>query len=283
MTRSPDVLDRLSAANPVDATAPIPPAELARIEAGIRAARVVPPARRRVPRLILAGAAAALAAAAAVLIVTLPGAGVAPARAAYAAFAARTGVFHTVAEVTVRQPGRRATHAWVESWTSARGGRSHVLQYDVRPDGRRGRLVAETVGHEIVAYARPRDGGPVGLAGIDASGGLDPRLAYLQAFRDGRVRDEGTVTVRGRRAWRLVSDLRMPPSLNQIDGRRIRVPGYVAHRVFLVDARTRALLVARDTGLIGTERGYHRQTVVRTYLRFERVDSGAGLRPTRRF
>ena len=186
---------------------------------------------------------------AAVLVVTLPRAGVAPARAAYIAFTARTGVFHTVAEVTVRQPGHRATHAWVESWTSARGGRSHVLQYDVRPDGRRGRLVAETVGRQIVAYARPRDGGPVGLAGIDSSGG--PRQAYLQAYCDGRVRDEGTVTTRiaGRphRAWRLVSDVRMGPSVNEIDGRRIRVPGYVEHRTFLVDVHTRALLVTEST------------------------------------
>jgi hypothetical protein len=202
------------------------------------------------------------------------------------AFAARTGVFHTVAKVTVQQPGRRATHAWVETWTSARGGRSHVLQYDVRPDGRRGRLVSETVGHQIVAYATPRDGGPVGLT-LASPSGMDPRLAYLQAYRDGRVRDEGSVTVRvageSHRAWRLAADLRMPPSLNEIDGHRIRVPGYVEHRTFFVDARTRALLVTRDTGLIGTEHGFHRQTVIRTFLRFERVDDRTGLRPTRRF
>jgi hypothetical protein len=97
------------------------------------------------------------------------------------------------------------------------------------------------------------------------------------------VRDAGTVTVRGHRAWRLVTDVRMAPSLNEIDGRRIRVPGFVAHRTFLVDVHTRALLVTESTGLIGTERGYHRQTVIRTYLRFERVDSRAGLRPTPRF
>jgi hypothetical protein len=299
MTRSTAVLDRLSAANPVDAAAPVPPAELARIEARVRAARAPGAATRaprarwaRIPRLGLAGSAAALAAVAAILVATLSGGGVSPASAAYAAFAARTGVFRTVAEVIVQHPGQRATHAWVESWTAAHGGRSHDLQYNVRPDGRRGRLVSEAYhsgkesGSGVVAYAGPSPGGEVGLSGVESSTG-DPRLAYLQAYRDGRVRDAGTATVqlagRPHRAWRLVAEERVGPRVNEIYGRRVRVPGFVAHSTFLVDVRTRALLVAQHTGLVGTPHGYVRQTTIRRFLRFDRVHSRAGLRPTPRF
>jgi hypothetical protein len=54
--------------------------------------------------------------------------------------------------------------------------------------------------------------------------------------------------------------------VNEIDGRRIRVPG-----------------LAQTTGLISTDRGFHRQTMTRIYLHFEWTDSSAGLRPTPRF
>lgn len=80
-----------------------------------------------------------------------------------------------------------------------------------------------------------------------------------------------------------MADLRVGPSVSEIRGRRVRVPGFVTHRTFLVDVRTRALLVAESTGLIGTEHGFHSQTVTRRFLRFDRVDSRAGLRPTPRF
>src|SRR3954468_8807282 len=101
------------------------PADDAATSFDVRAARAAgaiapaPPARwAHIPRLALAGSAAALSVAA-VLVATLSGGGVSPARAAYVAFAAPTGVFHTVAKVTVEHPGQRASHAGVGSWTTA--------------------------------------------------------------------------------------------------------------------------------------------------------------------
>jgi hypothetical protein len=298
MTRSTAVLDRLRAANPVDAAAPVPPAELVRIEADVRAARaagaIAPAPRARwahIPRLALAGSAAALSVAA-VLVATLSGGGVSPARAAYVAFAAPTGVFHTVAKVTVEHPGQRASHAWVESWTTAHGGRSRDLQYNLRPGGRRGGLVSEacqsgnSFGSGVIAYGGPSPGGEVGLSGVESSTG-DPRLAYLEAYRHGRVRDAGTATVplagRPHRAWRLVAEERVTPRVSKIYDRRVHVPGFVARTTFLVDVRTRALLVAQHTGLVVTPHGYVRQTTIRRFLRFDRVHSRAGLRPSPRF
>src|SRR3954468_6615033 len=187
MTRSTAVLDRLRAANPVDAAAPVPPAELVRIEAEVRAARaagaIAPAPRARwahIPRLALAGSAAALSVAAG-LVTTLSGGGVSPARAAYVAFAAPTGVFHTVAKVTVEHPGQRGSVAWLESGTAAPGGRSRDLQYNLRPDGRRGGLVSEayqsgkSFGSGVIAYGGPPPRGAVGPSRAGAAA-RDPPL-----------------------------------------------------------------------------------------------------------
>ncbi len=293
MSPSPDVLERLAAADPVDPDAPVPPVELARIEALVAAGQTAPVQRRprpRVVRLALAGTAVLVVSLVAVLVGSTRS-GVEPARAAFQALSARTGVFHAIARITLQRRDRRPTVAWVESWTPARGGRVHALQYDATPGGARGRLVSETLGNYTVGYAAPRDGGPVGIeGGLDTGGRTDPRLAYLDAYRDGRVRDAGTTSVRIggvlHRAWRLVAERRVGPSLYSFDGHMVHVPGYRERGVFLVDTRTRALLVEQRTGLVSTERGYYRETTTRRFVRFERLSDRAGrpgLAPTRRF
>lgn len=293
MRPSPDVLERLAAADPVDPDAPVPAIELARIEALVAAARTAPvhrPSRPRPVRLALAGTGVLVVALVAVLVGSTRS-GVEPARAAFQALSARTGVFHAVARITLQPRGRHPTLAWVESWTPARGGRVHALQYDAAPGGGRGRLVSETLGGLTVDYAAPRDGGPVGIeGGLDTGGRTDPRLAYVEAYRDGRVRDAGTTSVRLggvlHRAWRLVAERRVGPSLNSFDGHMVHVPAYRERAVFLIDTRTRALLVEQRTGLVGTERGYYRETMTRRFVRFERLSDRAGrpgLVPTRRF
>lgn len=287
MTAAPDVLARLRSADSVDRASPPSREERDHAErtlAAILAEPALPAARPRpvVRRLALAGP--ALAATIAVVVVALSGgSGVAPARAAFVALSARDGVFHAVERVTVHVAGRRPTHSWVESWAAARGGRVHELRYDAAPDGRRGRLVAEGIGETTKIFVVPRDRGVVGVGGLGHEPHGDPREAYLDAYRDGRVRFTGTV----RGAWRFIATERAPASPISFQGRPPHtVPAHRVVSVFLVDPHTGDLLFVRRTGLVGTETGFERDTTTQRYVRFERLSDRAGragLLPTPRF
>ena len=263
----PDLLERVSAANPVSLELD---AEDRRAAERLCERVVSTPAgtarSRRAPRrrLTLAAAAGVLGLALAVLV--LAGRGPSVAERAYAAVSADQGVFHVVMRMSADVPpeldgmpvpaGTRETEAWFD----VEGASWHSVQYEIR-DGRRvmvseaasspeGNAIRESAGEP------PRVSEPIGPQDVAP---FDPMAEFKAAYRAGRVREEGETTVDGRRAHRLVVDHPAPA---------VRDPGFdvrSSRSVSLIDAETLHPIETVNESVV--ERNGRRGTL-RTVTRF---------------
>jgi hypothetical protein len=256
MTRDRELMDRLAGANPVPAEHL---EEADRREADAIFERIVatspaPPQRPRRgirPRVAVAGAVGACLAAAVVVVADLidsdrSGDGIA-ARAA-AAVSDPDAVYHVVSRFAVSGAGVH-DRAWTEQWLAPH--RSRSLEYALH-GGRRGKFLGEMSfnGDRIFWYdaetglvadeVHPRSGtrGPRppknGPPGVDPFG--DPAAQLRKFVKQGRLHSAGRTRVRGKPAYRLVSDVTSD-----------RKSGVRAERVtYLVDARTYFPLELRD-------------------------------------
>jgi len=202
------------------------------------------------------------------------------------ALSSRPGVFHVVTRTSRIEAGGSRTRTWTETWASASGERRRSLVYDVRADGRRGRLVAERVGGTTVPWASPRDGGPIADGG-DAA--VRPQSYVLVLLRSGRVTRQVQVTFAGRKAWPV--EIRPPTQTTiQTEGRRVPVPPSTRRSTLIVDGRTHLPLLLHTNGVVPTI-GRSRVTFPRVsttarFSAFERLTDAAGaagLRPSARF
>ena len=237
-----DLMERVSRVNPVASGEPATPDERREADALIEriltdAAPVRAPAHRlRVPlrRAIPAAAALALAAVAAVVAIDLLGSddespGGIVERAA-AAVSQEDVIYATTERMTISSrsltPGFEAApdeRGFGRQWLWAGGQRSRFISYELKADGSRGALESEMVfdGDRMQWYdadsnlitkgdlSEPDDSEPPeddGYPGFDPFS--DPG-AQLRAHVDsGRLQVAGRITVRGRPAYRLVSEPR---------------------------------------------------------------------------
>lgn len=224
MRRHHELMERLAAADPVRDREELTPDEQREADAllaRLLATRVEPQPQRpraRLRRRTLAVAAAACAALAGFAAIDLLDSGPAGPSVVDRAVAAvsRGGVYHVVELITLRDtPETRRDYA-TESWYTS-DGRQHRQTYEVR-GGKRGRLVEDFAGRRRAGrtsgaallwdvssntisesgFARGEDAGP------DPFSAPGAQLRALE--KQGRLRAEGTTTVDGRRAYRLVSE-----------------------------------------------------------------------------
>ena len=250
-----ELMDRLAAANPMPADEPQTAAEQGEIDAlleRILATPEAPAAPRRTLVRRVAPAAALLAAVvvAVVVVIDLVGseedggivdralAAVSQEDVIYAVTERRISTSRPLTPDLEVAPGERG---YVDYWLWSGDERSRFLTYDMRVDGSRGRLESEVTADErrltwfmarsntISVREPPRQdpddeplrGGFPGFSPFSEPG------AQLRAEVDeGRLRVAGRTTVRGRSAYRLVSERRSGP-------------GFGDERVtYFVDART---------------------------------------------
>jgi hypothetical protein len=219
--------------------------------------------RLRLPRMAVAGAVGACLAAVAIVIADLvdsghPGDGIA-AKAA-AAVSDPDAVYHVVMRFRVSGVPENED-AWIEQWLAPH--RSRSLQYALH-HGRRGKFLGEisfngdrmfwydpetgaVAGkiHHLGGEVHPRSGGPGPRTPRNGPPGADPfadPAAQLRRFVDqGKLHSAGRARVRGKPAYRLVSDVTSE-----------RKSGVRAERVtYLVDARTYFPVELRDRSVQG--------------------------------
>jgi len=284
----------------VHARAPLDDAERAAAAALLERIVAEPPQRparraaarrpRRSWRLSVAGA-GALALAAIVAVLVIPGTRGADAVAqAVAALRGPEGVFHVLTQTATITSGGARSATWTETWAAADGSRNRSLIYDVAPDGRRGRIVAERVGNTTVIWRSPRDGGALSDPGPLA---LRPRSTVLALLRSGRVTRRTTVTSAGQRMTRFEIERRFGPTVIETPVRRTTVPTHTVRSALVVDARTHLPVSLRTSGVVPTGAGprggrvtFPSQTTIARFTRFERLTDSEGasrLEPSRRF
>ena len=229
MTRSDDLLTRLAAADPAATTAVLT-AEDERQATQLLERAVATPVPEPAPRQrarrrgvggrrALAGIAVAASLAIAVVLVLSPGQRSLADR-AYAAVTAPE-LFHVVVRASYDSPdlnaapgarhdaGTVATESWYDTAEPA----FHTIQRVVRgvPAGL---LFDEAAGDDDGIVARSGDEPPSKVAEVKPGGGtqdvfpeaFDPTAETKDALRDADIREDGEVTVDGRRARRLVVD-----------------------------------------------------------------------------
>jgi hypothetical protein len=314
-----ELMERLARANPVPPDEPPTPDDERAAEARLEriVADVVPDERPRpAPRLRrlapAAGLLAVLAIAAVIAIDLLDtdeeGGGIV--ERAVAAVSQEDVIYASVERWTTRSvaldPGTDTSpdeRVFARTWLWREGGRSHYLAYDLRPDGRPGRLRSEVVstpermvwfdakGEQVLSYNRDRDRpgdeppaddpGENGFPGFDPSS--DPGAQLREHVDSGRLRVDGRTTVRGRTAFRLVAR----------DSARSAPDEDFGTVVYLVDARTYLPLEMRQRAVFDHSDvpggGRERATIRVEYLRYEALpvngetkkllEKGAGRRP----
>jgi hypothetical protein len=265
-----ELMERLARANPASADEGLSPEQQREADALLERILAEPPPaearpRLRVPHLRRVPAAAAvlaLAALGAVVAIDLLGSGEDGRGGIVDRAAAAVSQENVIYAVTVRHtissrsltPGLTAIpdeRGFGRQWLWAGGRRSRFLAYDLKPDGSRGALQTEisfdgdrmewftadsntiTVG-DLPGPDGPEQAEDTGYPGFTPFG--DP-AAQLRAHVDsGRLRVAGRTTVRGRTAYRLVSEARDLPR-EGIEDERV---------TYLVDARTYLPLEVRN-------------------------------------
>jgi len=284
MTRSENLLARVSAADPI--APPQPPTPEQQREAALLLERVmtmpvVQPRVSRTPRrrrtgLVAVAAAASLAVALVVLLSPFertPGL----AERAYAAVTAPK-LFHVVVRSTYvtpdlnASPGERREAGTIEteSWYDTRDAAYHSVSHTIR-DGRRVKLAFEAAGGKGGTVARFGDGPASGVAEIGEDGRandvfperFDPTAKAKEIMRDPDVREDGEVTIAGRRAKRLVIDrpdrAAVGPTPRSVD----------ATGVVLVDAQTLYPIELREQAFFVRDGVRERTGGVTRYSTFE--------------
>lgn len=273
-----ELMERLARANPAPSGEPLTADE--RREADALLERIVAepapaetPPRLRVPplrRVATAAAVLVLAALGAVVAIDLLGSGDDGGGGIVDRAAAAVSQEDVIYAVTVRQtmtsrsltPGFKATpdeRGFARQWLWAGGRRSRFLAYELRPDGSRGALQSEITfdGDRMEWFIADSDTitvgkvpGPDGPEQAEDTGfpGFSPFAdpgAQLRAHVDsGRLRVAGRTIVRGRTAYRLVSEPRDLPR-DGIEGERV---------AYLVDTRTYLPLEVRARVIFATSR-----------------------------
>jgi hypothetical protein len=271
-----ELMDRLAAANPVPTDKTLSADEqheadalLQRIVTDPQPAEALP--RVWQPRKIAAAAAVlALAALGAVVAIDLLGSGEDGRGGIVDRAAAAVSQEDVIYAVTVRQtvtsrsltPGFKATpneRSFGRQWLWPGGRRSRFLAYDLQPDGSRGALQSEITfdgdrmewfiadSNTITEGELPGPDGPeqaedTGYPGFSPF--ADPGAQLREHVDNGRLRVAGRATVRGRTAYRLVSEPRDRPG-DGIEDERV---------TYLVDARTYLPLEVRARGIFATSR-----------------------------
>ncbi|MGI8624715.1 MAG: hypothetical protein ACR2NB_14830 [Solirubrobacteraceae bacterium] len=212
--------------------------------------------RPRLPRLAPALAAACAVALAAILLLGGRGPGVA--ERAYAAVTSGT-LYHLVALGKIDGQPRSVLDSYYDTVRPA----FHNRQYGVR-DGRR-RLIAEFAGDERGTRSYVRGFSGVAVNRQDRPRAFDPLADFKRAYRSGRVRSEGTVTVDGRKAYKLVVD----------DGPRGRAnsddPVRLSRSTYIVDAKTYLPIEQRGEAVVALDGPPRRIRAVIRYAVAERL------------
>jgi hypothetical protein len=251
-----ELMERLAAANPMPADEPPTAAEQRNVDALLERILATPqapaaPRRSLVRRVTPAAALLAAVVVAVVVVIDLVGseedgggivdralAAVSQEDVIYAVTERRTSTSSPLTPGLEVSPDERG---YVRYWLWAGDERSRFLMYDMRADGSRGRLESEVTAHDrrltwfmarsnTISVREPprqdRDDEPArgGFPGFSPF--AEPGAQLRAEVDEGRLRVGGRTTVRGRRAYRLVSERRSGP-------------GFEDERVtYLVDART---------------------------------------------
>ena len=214
-----DDLELLRAANPVraeDAVADAEPAPalLERVLATPREA-VEPTRRGRRRTGVVALAAAVVALSLAVVVTSLPDGSPSVVDRAYAAVSQPT-LYHVVMRVRSEAPAfiereldLPRGEVVTESWYDLKRPAYHYVNYELR-DGRR-ILRMEAAADPTKATLHMPGSGPGGAQNVMSGKPreverFDPTAQFKAAYRSGNIRQEGVVTVAGRRAYRLVME-----------------------------------------------------------------------------
>jgi hypothetical protein len=257
-----ELMERLARANPEPADEPLTADEQREADALLERIVAEPPpaeapARPPVPalrRVVAAAAALAVAALGAAVTIDLLGSGEDGRGGIVDRAAAAVSQEDVIYAVTVRQtsssrsltPGYEAApdeRGFGRQWLWAGGRRSRFLAYDLRPDGSRGALETEitfdgdrmewfiadsntiTVG-DVPGPDGPEQAENSGYPGFSPF--TDPGAQLREHVAHGRLRVAGRTTVRGRTAYRLVSEPRDLPR-DGVEDERV---------TYLVDTRT---------------------------------------------
>lgn len=254
--------ERLQRANP-HAAEPLSPEERGRLVASIVASppeeiATAPRVRRARPRLVPAvafglGLAVVLAA-----VLVLSGRGPGVAERAYAAVT-EGRLYHLVARATVT--GERPLR--LESYYDTVAPAFHNRYLELR-DGR-WRLMAEYAGGPGGTRSYIEGSGTVSFDPEERPRSFDPLADFKRAYRSGRVRSQGEVTVDGRRAYRLVVDDTPPGAANA--GNVVRY----SRSTYLVDAETYLPIEQRGDSVIALDGAPERFRAVTRYEVAERL------------
>lgn len=286
MTRTDDLLTRLATADPV-ATADAPTAEEERQAAQLLERVLASPAHeqparapsRRRPLLVRRGlVGAAFAATLAVALVLV----LSPSQRSFAdrAYAAVTApeLFHVVVRSSHdipdlgAAPGERREAGTVETqaWYDTAAPAFHTVHRVVRGD-RDVLLADEAAGDQNGIVARSGDEPPSPIAEIEPDGStkdvfperFDPTAKTKAALRDPDIREDGEVTVDGRRARRLVIDVPDQPAVGPS-------PAVVdATQIVLIDAETLYPIEFREQAFFVREGVREQISMVTRYTTFE--------------
>jgi hypothetical protein len=290
MRRNRELMDRLAAADPLRAGEQLSPEDRREADALLTRLLATPvepaaaPRRLRRRVLAVAGAAcAALAALAAIDLLDSDTSGPAVVDKAVAAVNRAGVVYHVLEFATSRQSpplegaAADAPHEAVfESWYTS-DGRRHRKTFAMR-DGQKGRLVEDFAGRRHPGRASgtallwSESSNTIGESGwgrvgsdlpiLDSSEGPGVQLRALQ--EQGRLRVDGTTSVDGRRAYRLVSD-------------KVPVLGDQVEIEFTVDAESYLPLSQRVSSELEGGRKLDVLTRYRVYERLPLDDETSGL------
>jgi hypothetical protein len=247
MRRHDELMERLAVADPVrdrEALTPDEQREADALLARLLATPEQPATKPRPRRRALALAGVVCAALAALVAINLNGSdspGPAVVDRAVAA-TTRGGVYHVVEEATVRGPGEDRYDFVMEAWYTS-DGRLRRKTFEAR-DGQRGKLLEEFAGKrrpsgrsgatltwDANSNTVSEGGFASGGGGLDGLGPFtDPGAQLRKLEKQGRMRETGTTTVDGRRAYTLLSE--------KVDDEQIEIT---------VDAETYLPLVQRVT------------------------------------